>query len=90
MRLFSKFTWSLASQCFVILLAMFMLDGGRTAIATAALCSIMDLALILDWCLTKVRCFRHVPKMDSLPTWLLVSMAICFFFVSAMVAPALF
>lgn len=79
MKLFSKFTLSLMVQCILITLAMGLLDGGRTAIALALLCTAWNLVLILDWALCKTGLFRRDAMMLALPTGIHLLLPVIFF-----------
>lgn len=79
MRRLSKFLVSLVVQAFLLLLAMCILDSGVSAINLAALCTVWNLALIIDWALCRIAPLRHTALMVSLPSWVLSGLPVAFF-----------
>ena len=75
----SKFMVSLVVQALLVALAMCFLDSGMAAINMAALCTGLNLILILDWVVCKIARLRRLPLMVSLPLWLLSGLPVALF-----------
>ena len=70
---------SLAVQALLILLAMCLLDSGLAAINVAALCTVWNLILIIDWALCRFGGFHRKAVMLSLPAWVLSGLPVLLF-----------
>ena len=75
----SKFTLSLAVQALLIALAMCLLDSGLAAINMAALCTVWNLVLTLDWAFCRFGRSRRKAMMLSLPSCVLSGLPVVFF-----------
>ncbi len=79
MNRLSKFTLSLAMQCLLLVLALFLLDSGHAAILLAALCTAWNLVLALDWVVCRLCSLHRQAIMQSLPAWILCGLPVLFF-----------
>jgi hypothetical protein len=67
-----------------------MLDSGHAAIIFAALSTLCNLVLILDWALRKIFQSRHEARLDALPAWVFIVIPTLSFFVSLPLSQFLF